>query len=92
MKEKTTGLRKKIGLSLLALVLLYWIALPILPFLEIPHKALVIPSLALFGELLTLVVMAILGKEYWGQLKLGARRLLRRHEKQPPTTDDKQTP
>ncbi|MGZ0701368.1 transporter suffix domain-containing protein [Pseudomonas piscis] len=53
-------------------------ALPILPFLEIPHKTLVIPALALFGELLTLAVIAILGKEYWGKIKHGARQLLRR--------------
>ncbi|UCZ85483.1 hypothetical protein LGQ10_03945 [Pseudomonas sp. L5B5] len=35
-----------------------------MPFLEIPHKTLVIPALALFGELLTLAVIAILGKEH----------------------------
>lgn len=74
MSGNPLGFRKKLGLSLLAVVLLYWIALPILPFLDIPQKTLVISVLAIGGELLTLLVIAILGKEYWAQIKQWCRQ------------------
>lgn len=73
--------RKKLGLCLLGVVVLYWIAFPILPFLDIPFKALVISVLVVVGELLTLAAIALLGKEYWGRIRQSARQLFCRSRK-----------
>lgn len=75
MKKEKLSLRSKIGLSLLALVLVYWIAVPILPFLDIPHKAATIAALIVGGEILFGIAVAVLGVEYWGRIKSGAFRL-----------------
>lgn len=76
MPNAPLSARKKIGLVLLGITLLYWVAFPALPFLEIPHKALVITAVVIAGELLFVVAVAILGKEYWGEIKAGLRKLL----------------
>ncbi|MGE7957950.1 transporter suffix domain-containing protein [Pseudomonas sp. NPDC089530] len=77
MTANTLSFRKELGLFLLGVVLCYWLALPILPFLAFPHKALVISGLVVAGEILPLVAIAILGKEYWGQIKQWPRQLFR---------------
>ncbi|MCT3673673.1 transporter suffix domain-containing protein [Elizabethkingia anophelis] len=63
------SIRKKTGLILLGLVLLYWIAVPILPFMDIPHKAWIISALVVIGEIIFVIAIALLGKEYWGNIK-----------------------
>lgn len=50
MFQEKLNTRKKIGLVLLGVVLLYWIAVPILPFTNIPNKAVVIPVLVVVDE------------------------------------------
>jgi hypothetical protein len=76
MQNPKFNLRKKIGLGLLAMVVVYWIAFPIIPFLEIPHKALIMTMMAFVGEVLLLIVIALLGKEYWENIKMGLKHLL----------------
>lgn len=76
MKREKLSLRSKIGLSLLAPVLIYWIAIPILPFLDIPYKAATIAAVIVGGEILFGIAVAVLGVEYWGQIKSGTFRLL----------------
>ncbi|GAB1828110.1 hypothetical protein MyNCGM70_09780 [Achromobacter xylosoxidans] len=78
MPKARLNARKKIGLFLLALVLLYWIAVPVLPFLEIPHKAATISILVVGGEILFILAVAVLGKEYWGAIKQWCRRFVAR--------------
>ncbi len=63
------SIRKKTGLILLGFVLLYWIAVPILPFMDIPHKAWIISGLVVIGEIIFVIAIALLGKEYWGNIK-----------------------
>ncbi|MEA1230204.1 transporter suffix domain-containing protein [Acinetobacter sp. IRS14] len=69
MPKPKLNLKKKIGLVLLGFVALYWISFPILPFLDIPYKAVVITGLMVLGEVLFLIAIALLGKEYWGKIK-----------------------
>ena len=61
--------KKETGLILLGFVLLYWIAVPILPFMDIPHKAWIISGLVVIGEIIFVIAIALLGKEYWGNIK-----------------------
>ena len=61
--------RKTLGLTLLGVVVLYWIAFPIIPFLNVPYKAAIIPGMIVLGEGLTLIVIALLGREYWDSIK-----------------------
>ncbi len=60
---KTT--RSRIGLILLGIVVLCWLAVPILPFFSFPYKVIIITSLFVGGEILFVVTVALLGKEYW---------------------------
>ncbi len=86
MLNQQLNLRKKTGFILLAIVGVYWIAFPIVPFLDIPHKALVMTTMAIGGEILLLIVIALLGKEYWDKLKTGFKRLFssfKVHKKSP---------
>lgn len=75
MLKSKLNLRKKIGFFLLAIVIAYWLAFPIIPFLDIPHKALIMTAMAIGGEILLLIVIALLGKEYWAKIKNGFKRL-----------------
>ncbi|MBN3816013.1 transporter suffix domain-containing protein [Paraburkholderia sp. Se-20369] len=78
MFQEKLNTRKKIGLALLGVVLLYWIAIPILPFTNIPNKAVVIPVLVVVGEVFFVGAVALLGKEYWESIKKWAARLFSR--------------
>ncbi|HGO6077946.1 TPA: transporter suffix domain-containing protein [Burkholderia cenocepacia] len=80
MPQSKSNIRKKTGLALLGVVLLYWIAVPILPFASIPNKAFVIPALVVIGEIVFVAAVALLGKEYWAQIKgWVTRRLCRKN-------------
>lgn len=78
MTTQKFNLRKLVGLVMLAVVVLYWIAIPIIPFLDIPYKAAIIGGLVVGGEILFVLTIAVLGAEYWGRIKLGLRRLFKR--------------
>jgi len=67
------SLKKKIGFATLGVVLLYWLAFPVISFLDIPNKIVVLPIIAVAGELLFVIAIALLGKEYWGQIKTWIR-------------------
>ncbi|MDN7523552.1 transporter suffix domain-containing protein [Burkholderia orbicola] len=73
-RARQLNIRKKTGLALLGVVLLYWIAVPILPFTSIPNKAFVIPALVVIGEIVFVAAVALLGKEYWAEIKGWATR------------------
>lgn len=70
-------MRQKLGLFLLGLVALYWVAVPLMPFLDVPYKLALIPALIVAGEILTVIAIAILGREYWGSIKKGFYRMFR---------------
>lgn len=74
MSKPPLSATKKLGLPLLGLTLLCWVAFPFLPFLEIPHKAAVITAAVIGGEVLFVLAVALLGKEYWGQIKHGFKQ------------------
>lgn len=88
MLNQKLNLRKKIGFILLAMVGVYWIAFPIVPFLDIPHKALVMTTMAIGGEILLLIVIALLGKEYWDRIKTGFKRLFSSFKSHKKKSDD----
>lgn len=85
MIKQKLNLRKKIGFILLAIVVAYWIAFPIIAFLEIPYKAWVMTVMAIGGEILLLIVIALFGKEYWHSMKHKLKRVYstfkHRHQK-----------
>ncbi len=68
------SIRKKTGLILLGFVLLYWITVPILSFMDISHKAWIISALVVIGEIIFVIAIALLGKEYWGNIKKAVSR------------------
>ena len=68
-RSKNLSGRKKAGFSMLFVVLLYWLAFPVIPFLDIPYKIVVVSTLVVVGETLFVIAIALLGKEYWGQIK-----------------------
>lgn len=68
-EEKKTKAKIRVGKVLLVIVVFCWIAVPILPFLQIPYKAFLIPVLLVGGEVLFVVTLALLGKTYWRKLK-----------------------
>lgn len=78
MPKPKLNLKKKIGLVLLGFVALYWISFPIIPFLDIPFKAAVITGLMIVGEILFLIAIALLGKEYWGKIKQWFSKIFRK--------------
>ncbi|ELW78410.1 MULTISPECIES: transporter suffix domain-containing protein [Acinetobacter] len=75
MIKQKLNLRKKIGFILLAIVVTYWIAFPIIAFLEIPYKAWVMTVMAIGGEILLLIVIALFSKEYWHSMKHKFKRV-----------------
>ncbi|OBS12868.1 hypothetical protein ATE49_03370 [Elizabethkingia miricola] len=68
------NIRKKAGLILLGIVLLYWMAVPVLPFMDIPYKTWIISALVVIGEIIFVIAIALLGKEYWGNIKKAVGR------------------
>ncbi len=71
------NIRKKTGLILLGIVLLYWMAVPVLPFMDIPYKAWIISALVVIGEIIFVIAIALLGKEYWGNIKKAVDRFFK---------------
>ncbi|MDV4128732.1 hypothetical protein CMT25_01060 [Elizabethkingia anophelis] len=71
------NIRKKTGLILLGIVLLYWMAVPVLPFMDIPYKAWIISALVVVGEIIFVIAIALLGKEYWGNIKKAVGRFFK---------------
>lgn len=74
------NIRKKVGLILLGTVLFCWIAVPILPFFNFPYKVITITSLLVIGEVLFIITIALLGKEYWEKIKNGFKSIFRKNK------------
>lgn len=82
-------------MALFGIVLPCWVAVPILPFFNFPHKAVIITSLLVGGEILFAITVALLGKAYWHRIKNAARRWFggaEKEPKQPETGGDDQAP
>lgn len=81
IRSKNLSGRKKAGFAMLALVLVYWLAFPFIPFLDIPNKIIVASVVAVVGEILFVLAVALLGKEYWGEIKKWLRGKIRKRRK-----------
>lgn len=59
------------GFVVLSFACLIWVTMPILGFLNLSSRQLAIylPILIVLGELLFLIAIALLGKEYWTKIK-----------------------
>lgn len=68
--------REKIGFSLLVFVVASWIICPALALLTFPYKAMIITALVVFGEVMFIISVAILGKEHWESIKSSLIRSL----------------
>lgn len=88
MIKQKLNLRKKIGFIFLAIVVAYWIAFPIIPFLDIPHKAWVMTVMAIGGEILLLIVIGLFGKEYWHSIKHKFKRVYSTFKDQHKKSND----
>ncbi|MBC9914422.1 transporter suffix domain-containing protein [Chitinophaga varians] len=78
MSQEKRNIRKKTGLLLLGIVVLGWIAVPILPFFHFPYKVAVITTVAVINEGIFIITIALLGKEYWGKIKAATKRFFTR--------------
>lgn len=67
-EEKLNG-RKRAGFILLGIVILCWIAVPVLPFFDFRNKIIIITSILIAGEALFIISVALLGKAYWKKIK-----------------------
>lgn len=81
-------MRKRLGFVLLGIVFFCWVAVPILPFFDFPYKLVVITSLLIGGEILFVITIALLGKEYWGRIKRYFRRIFSFKRKSSEEPDD----
>lgn len=81
IRSKNLSGRKKAGFAMLALVLVYWLAFPLIPFLDIPNKIIVASVVAVVGEILFVLAVALLGKEYWGEIKKWLRGKIHKRRK-----------
>lgn len=68
-KAKPLNTKKKTGFILLVIVIICWVAAPILPFFDIPYKVATITAVVIIGEVLFIITIALLGKEYWQLIK-----------------------
>lgn len=69
MTEEKLDIRKKTGFILLGIVILCWIAVPVLPFFDFKNKVIIITTILIGGEMLFVIAVALLGKAYWGKIK-----------------------
>ncbi|PHM51227.1 efflux RND transporter permease subunit [Xenorhabdus sp. KK7.4] len=76
LRNNDLSFKKKAGFVMLILVLLYWLTFPIIPFLDIPNKMVVVSALIVVGETLFVIAIALLGKEYWREIKQWMRKKL----------------
>ena len=76
MRESKLSFRKKAGFTMLGLVLVYWLAFPFIPLLNIPNKIVVVSIFAVVGEILFIFAVTLLGKEYWNKIKAWLRKRL----------------
>lgn len=81
---KNLNTKKQLGFVLLAIVVMCWIAVPILPFFEFQYKAIVITAILIIGEILFVVTIALLGKEYWSKIKKGFIQVFSYKKKDKP--------
>jgi len=75
MIKQKFNLRKKIGFILLVIFVTYLIAFPIIAVFENPYKAWVMTVMAIGGEILLLIVIALFSKEYWHSMKHKFKRV-----------------
>lgn len=88
MEETKNKTRKKAGFILFGVVLFCWIAVAILPFFNFPFKIIIITSLLVGGEILFVITIALLGKEYWSKIKKSFLRFFRfKRKKNPDETE-----
>ncbi len=67
------GLNKKIiGFLVLGIACVIWVITPLIGFFNLTRKQITIsvPILILLGEVLFLIAIAFLGKEYWIKIKV----------------------
>ncbi len=83
--------KRKIGLVLLSIVIICWISVPVLPFFEFPNKAIIITSLLVSGEVLFIITIALLGKEYWKKIKTKFKLIFRVNKKNNLSSSDNST-
>ena len=71
LKQKISSLSKPIGFSLIALSLLSWLAVFVIPFMdyEMLEIAGIITALIIFGEVAFYIAILFLGKTYWQAIK-----------------------
>lgn len=72
---KSDKLKKTIGFIALSITFMCWIIAPLIPFTNIPNKAIITTIVVISGELIFVLAIYLLGKEYWGKIKLWFKKV-----------------
>lgn len=64
-----SNFKKILGFIFFGITIICWVGAPILPFTDIPNKTIVTTTVVIVGEVFFLSSIALLGKEYWGNIK-----------------------
>ncbi|MDN3692260.1 transporter suffix domain-containing protein [Chryseobacterium tructae] len=78
-----SNFKKTLGFIFFAITIICWIGAPILPFTDIPNKAIVTTTVVIVGEVFFLSAIALLGKEYWGKIKQWFKSLFSKKTNNP---------
>lgn len=70
-----SNLKKVLGFIFFGITILCWVGAPILPFTDIPNKAIVTTTVVIVGEVFFVSAIALLGKEYWARIKQWGKSL-----------------
>ena len=64
-----SNFKKTLGFIFFGITLICWVGAPIIPFTDIPNKAIVTTTVVIVGEVFFVSAIALLGKEDWGKIK-----------------------
>lgn len=77
-----SNFKKTLGFIFFGITLICWVGAPIIPFTDIPNKAIVTTTVVIVGEVFFVSAIALLGKEYWGQIKQRFKNLFIKKSKE----------
>ncbi len=77
-----SNFKKVLGFIFFGITILCWVGAPILPFTDIPNKAIVTTTVVVVGEVFFVSAIALLGKEYWVRIKQWVKSLFDKNSKE----------
>ena len=77
-----SNFKKTLGFIFFGITLICWVGAPIIPFTDIPNKAIVTTTVVIVGEVFFVSAIALLGKEDWGKIKQWFKNLFSKNTKE----------